>query len=683
LQDMRYFSRVSILLFLVFTSLLAGAQQSSKSKSKERFREKDTPDNRVTVQNALILNSKSNDYSPIFYQNGIVYVSSRKRNGAQDKKTGETFSELYFAPFDPNGAPAGRQNFSLNINSKLHEGPVTFNREYTTMFYTQNNQKSGVQKSDQAGVVRLKIYQAQKGAIDWEPLGELPFNSNEYSCVHPSLSADGRRLYFASDMPGGLGSYDIYYSERQEDGSWGSPINAGNIVNTPKTELFPFIHPSGTLFFSSSGHEFNLGGYDIYYYDQDENGDESVVNMDAPYNTPFDDLGFIIDDELKRGFFTSNRQSDERGLNGSIGKDDIWMFSIEKGIQQFRPAEREGLIVVRDVAGNPIKGAEVRILKASNEGFVDTDSSVYEIDLQPTGTEPGNVSLQLRPKSPEKMRRPDLYTNLEGTAMTGFLRYRSYVVLVTHPDYLIAQQFVNVEDEAGIQQVEITLLDAPTCHKAVGTVITDQLGTRIANANLRFIHKATNKIQSTRTGLNGDYEICLSESGEYLVQVERSGFQSANFILYARNDQPDFHETRLKPTKIGEEQPIAGGISDGSVVVLDKIAFEPTQTTLNQAAIRNLDAIYDLLMRYPDFTADIISHTDTRGNPTRNLNISKERANNAVAYLVYRGIPEGRLKAIGKGGQEPRNQCKPGTNCSEEEHRINVRFEVKIHAAQP
>jgi outer membrane protein OmpA-like peptidoglycan-associated protein len=88
-------------------------------------------------------------------------------------------------------------------------------------------------------------------------------------------------------------------------------------------------------------------------------------------------------------------------------------------------------------------------------------------------------------------------------------------------------------------------------------------------------------------------------------------------------------------------------------------------------------------MRYPDFTADIISHTDTRGNPTRNLNVSKERANNAVAYLVYRGIPEGRLKAVGKGGQEPRNQCKPGTNCSEEEHRTNVRFEVKIHAAQP
>ena len=678
-----YFLSPFIAALLLLASSVS-AQQSSKSKSKERFREKDSPENNVSIQNVVRLNSKSRDYGPVFYKNGLVFASNYKKNGAQDKRTGETFSELYFAPFDPNGLPANRQRFSIDINSKLNEGPATFSRDNKTMFYTQNNQKGGVQKSDNKGVVRLKIYEATLGKVDWEPKGELPFNDNTYSCLHPSLSADGKRLYFASDMPGGKGGYDIYYSDRLTSSGWSAPVNAGDVVNTEKSEITPFIHPNGTLFFSSNGHEANRGGLDIFYVEKKPDGSEELVNMDQPYNTKEDDFGFIIDDELKHGFFCSDRLPDERGLNGTVGKDDIWMFKIEKGIQQVRPASREGLIVVRDAkTGQAVQGAEIRLLKSSSEGFVDTDSSIYEIDLQPVNGDPSNLSLLLRPKSADKMRKPELYTNAAGEARTDFLRFRSYVIMVSHPNFQMAQQFVSIDDATGTAEINVNMVDAPQCYRAAGTIMTDQLGTRIANANLRFIHKATNKIQTTRTGLNGDYDICLTEPGEYVVQVTRTGFQSDNHLLYARKDQTDFHETRLKPTKIGAEPQsdvsIASGIQEGSVIVLDKIVFEPNITTLNQTVIRNLDALFELLIRYPDMNIDLIAHTDTRGNQVNNLAVSKERADNSVSYLEYRGIPASRMKAVGKGGSEPRNQCKAGVECTEEEHLSNVRIEVKVH----
>ncbi len=682
-RNMTKNSFIYLVLSLLLSATSMAAQQSSKSKSRERFREKDFPENKVGLSNVTTLNTVNTDYSTSYYQNGIVYVSSWKKNGARDKNSGETFSELYFSPFDPNGFPAGRQTFSLDINSKLHEGPVTFSRDNKTMFYTQSNQKDGVQKADSKGVVRLKIYAAKKGPLDWVPQGELSFNSDEYSCLHPSLSADGKRLFFASDMPGGAGGYDIYFAQKNTDGSWSAPVNAGELVNTDKNELFPFIHPNGTLFFSSTGHENNLGGLDIFMLEKDRDGAETVVNMNRPYNSPEDDKAFIIDDEFRTGFFTSNRKPDEKGLNGTKGKDDIWAFSIEQGIRDARPATREATIVVRDAkTGKPVQGAEIRILRSSRDGFVDADSSVYEIDLQPVGDDRGSVSLQLRPKSADKMRRPDLYSNLEGEAGTDFLRFRSYVVMVNHKDYQVVQQFVSVEDEPGRARIDIKLNTAPVCFWAKGTVLTDQLGTRIANANLRFIHKATNKIQTSRTNLNGEYEVCLPEPGDYLVQIERSGFQPDNYTFIAYADRPDFHESRLRPTIIGgepaQETASAGAVQNGSVIVMDKIIFEPQQTTLNQTAIRSLDALFELMMRYPDITLELVAHTDNRGNAAQNLEISKQRADNALAYLEHRGVQEGRIKANGKGGSSPRNRCAPGVSCSEEEHLMNVRIEAVV-----
>ncbi|MDV7401105.1 hypothetical protein RZS08_57335, partial [Arthrospira platensis SPKY1] len=91
----------------------------------------------------------------------------------------------------------------------------------------------------------------------------LPFCSDQFSTIHPSLSLDGKRLYFSSDMPGGLGGMDLYYVDIYENGSYGSPVNLGKSVNTPHREQFPFIAEDGTLYFASDGHE-GIGGLDLF-----------------------------------------------------------------------------------------------------------------------------------------------------------------------------------------------------------------------------------------------------------------------------------------------------------------------------------------------------------------------------------------------------------------------------------
>ncbi len=672
-------------LILFFTLALFGglasplaAQQSSKSKSKDRFREKSNSSNIVRVRNVRDLNSPGADYSPAYYKDGLVYVSTKQKNGARDKNTDQTYSELYYSAFDVTAErwPTPPSKFSLEINSTLNEGPATFNRDFNVMFFTRNNSKRGVQKADKTGIVRLKIFEARRGPIDWMDLRELPFNNDSFSCMHPSLSADGRTLYFASDRPGGYGGTDIWKVARSADGrSWGEPENLGPVVNTDANEAYPFIHSSGTLFFSSKGHN-SLGGHDIFFYDKDDNGEYVVTNLGEPFNSTQDDRGFIMEDEGTRGFFASNRDQ-------GFGKDDIYAFTIEKGIEGVeKPEPLPAKILIVDArTGQPLQNAEIRILKPSDDGFVTSQQNFYDITLEPLQDRPNAVSLQLIRKNATDMGDPDLYSNAAGEANTDFYKYRSYFLLVSLPGYQTAERLVTPEkDDVGT--LRFALRDAPICNRAGGIVMSDQLGVRLASVNLRFIHQNTGRIEMVRTNLNGEFDLCLPLEGDYLVQVDREGYKPESRSVHIDASQRSYQEIRMRPTEVsaGVDSKVALGapLREGSVILLDKINYENGQAQLNQSAIRYLDALYDLMQRYPTMEVDLVVHTDTRGNAEDNLELSRERGKNAKTYLTYKGINANRINVIGKGGSEPRNRCKAGVPCTEEEHRENIRMEIKV-----
>ncbi len=173
-------------------------------------------------------------------------------------------------------------------------------------------------RKDSKKTILLKLYKATLKDGKWSDEVELPFNSNEHSVAHPALSPDDKYLYFASDMPGTLGSSDIFKVEINGD-SYGTPENLGAGINTESRDTFPFISDDNELYFASDGH-LGLGGLDIFASKMEEDGSyETVHNIGAPVNGKSDDFAFLIDKESKVGFFTSNR-------DGGQGYDDIYKF---------------------------------------------------------------------------------------------------------------------------------------------------------------------------------------------------------------------------------------------------------------------------------------------------------------------------------------------------------------------
>ena len=388
--------------------------------------------------------------------------------------------------------------------------------------------------------------------------------------------------------------------------------------------------------------------------------------------------------ECKTGFFTSDRA---RGA----GKDDIYRFETPKGLEGTgKPEVNMARITVTDAkTGKPLQKAEIRILQPSEDGFVSGNKDFYTIDLTPMQDKPNALSLQLVRKGADDLGNADLYSNAEGKAQTEFTRYHNYLVVVSMPGYGPKERLVSVITESELN-LTFALAEAPRCLRVAGMVATTTFGTRILNATVKFVHRETGQTETVRTNWNGEYAACLPLEGDYVVYVDRAGFKGENYRINGlKMDTNPYQETRLESltpdATVEASMPLATGIQDGSVIVLDKIFYEYNKATLNQSAVRYLDALVELLIRYPEMEIDLISHTDTRGDARLNQELTAARSENAKTYLVYRlGEKESnRIRSIGKGESEPRNRCTEGIECSDEEHQQNNRLEVRIKKAGP
>jgi len=266
------------------------------------------------------LNSKVSDFAPSFYEDGLVFSTARD-SGLLSKNVHKwnngSFLNLYKAAQDNQGNFTNVDKLSKKLNKKTHESSTAFTKDGNTMYFTRNNSDDGKFERDEDGVSRLKIYKATKENGEWNNIEELPFNGDSYSVAHPTLNNDESKLYFASDMPGTKGESDIYVVDINKDGTFSTPKNLGDRINTESRETFPFVTESDKLYFSSDGHP-GLGGLDVFATDlKNERGE--VFNIGRPLNGEEDDFSYIINEETKKGFFASNRK-------GGQGNDDIYSF---------------------------------------------------------------------------------------------------------------------------------------------------------------------------------------------------------------------------------------------------------------------------------------------------------------------------------------------------------------------
>ncbi|MGB3345109.1 MAG: OmpA family protein [Aequorivita sp.] len=306
----------------------------------------------------VAINTSNSDFGAAFYMdNKFVYASATNTQGTKTSDwTNQPYLDLFMADRDSLGGLSNPGALGGDINTPYHESSATFTKDGNTIYFTRNNFLDGKKGKDKSKTMRLKLYKATKtGENTWTNVVELPFNSNDYSVAHPALSPDGKKLYFSSDMPGTMGMSDLWYVDVLGNDNYGNPVNLGPEINTAARESFPFISEKNNLYFSSDGRS-GLGGYDIFVTPLDKEGKPgNITNLGSPSNSAQDDIGFIIDEESRIGYLTSNRGGDRGSLD-----DDIYLVIETCTINiKGRVFDKEN--------NNPLPGADVSLLDENNQ----------------------------------------------------------------------------------------------------------------------------------------------------------------------------------------------------------------------------------------------------------------------------------------------------------------------------
>lgn len=285
------------------------------------------------------LNSSSSDWAATFYPGGIIFMTdtllkkqlnpNSNYNKNRYGRTNNSYYKLYYAEHQDN-KDLKAWDFSSTFNQyKYHVGPIVFNKDFNAAYFTLTNpvkskhiarEKEGEKPSIVYGYRRLELYYTEKDSSSgiWKQPVPFPYNNpGAYSLGQAAFSGDGQTIYFTSDMPGGQGGTDIWYSTRQPDGTWSQPVNCGATINTPEDEAFPTIS-GNNLYFSSKGWS-GMGGYDIFRSTGFKANWSAPENLKYPTNSPADDFYYNVN---QNGFtyFASNRA-------GGMGSDDIYALA--------------------------------------------------------------------------------------------------------------------------------------------------------------------------------------------------------------------------------------------------------------------------------------------------------------------------------------------------------------------
>lgn len=580
----------------------------------------DTGNLRISM---LPFNSSQSDFSPAFYQDGIVFSSTRQVSDLVQRNhtwTDKNFTKLFFAT--PSDGFENPQKFAKQLRGKYNYGPATFSKGGRTMYYTVNNPK----KKSKSGFKNLKIYTANYNLEKkkWVKTYKFPYNSIDYGCTHPSLSLDGKKLYFSSNMSGGYGGMDIYVCHLK-DSMWSKPINLGPKVNTPGEDVFPFIDKDSLLFFASDGRG-GLGGLDMFVYNLKDTS-ALTENLGAPINSYADDFGLIKYPNADKGFFSSSRGNE--GID-----DDIYSYV------RIKPRGKTiNVFVVDNATGRLIDSSK---LVVSSEVYAKPfDYKLPQGRMFNLGVVPGKKF------------------TLEASA-EGYVN-NSISMLVNSNDSLFVIKLSKLLKGCIVQ----------------GTITNKATGEKLDSATVIITNTQNNlEVYRTMTNASGFYKFTgLAGNTSYQISVVRKGYFSkeqglntyGNTCVRATPKDYDYvKDFPLEPIIIGK------------AIKIENIYFDLNKYNIRADAAVELDKIVKLLVENPDIIIELSSHTDARGSDASNMTLSDNRAKSSAAYIISKGIAENRITGKGYGESKLVNQCGNNVKCTEKEHQQNRRTEFQV-----
>jgi outer membrane protein OmpA-like peptidoglycan-associated protein len=613
---------------------------------------------KLEVKNERAINTKALEFSPAFFTDGIVYVSSDSKGNEkmEDRAINMNTMTIFMAKRDSAGNLTAPQVLSKELTSKYHEGPVSFDKTTEQMFFTRNIVVGGEEKIAQDGEQKSRIYTTTKINGTWGEPFALPFNNNEFDDYHPSINHSGDKLYFSSSRPGGFGGMDLYVSIK-EGNMWGVPVNLGPKVNTKGNEIFPFIHPDNSLYFASNGHT-GAGGLDLFFTKEEGTKWTAPFNLGAPFNTNGDDFGLIVDLDKRNGYFTSN------GTPDGAGADEILSFHTKDGnLDQYLNqgtrlaiAPQDLVINVIDKAtGLPLPNSMVRIFSMDQNKVLGRDADGNLITLQQVN---GEYVMKVAPSD----QGINGVTNKAGRFSTD-IKPATYVMIASQPGYQTKQ----IIKEVTLSNREYTIPLEKSNGTEWNTVLLDQNNEPLRGTTVVLTNPNTGKRDTVNTDPSGTVNYSMEGQTPYTVDVYRDGKPISTQQVNPQN-----------PTGITSVNVKETPLRTGSVIELPNIYYNFNDASLRPEASQDLAAVLLLMQQYPSLRIELGSHTDCRGTNLYNDDLSSRRAKSVVKYLTDRGIAADRLEARGYGETQLKNQCADGVSCTETEQARNRRTELRV-----
>ncbi|WP_044204555.1 DUF6089 family protein [Flammeovirga sp. OC4] len=451
---------------------------------------------RYTIQN-LAINTAGSERSPYFYQDGLIYTTDRNDRKHFNKHYRKSYYNFYFAPL--HDLYRNEQTRPIAIDSSAfhhHHHHSAFQIDDHHMIATLY----------EADVPHLEVAQHKLFLIDvlgeniWSNIRELPFNNEHYSISEPSFSRDGNTLYFVSDMEGGYGGTDIYVSYKY-NGQWTYPINLGEVVNTPGDEVSPYIHPDGTLYFASDGHD-GMGGLDLYEAYTKKGIIFAVANLGAPINSTHDDYGLILNSVKRTGYFTSNRL-------GGKGGNDIYQLNVNGiNLSRMLTDEHENLFTIEamklkgKVVSKDTKVALPRILVSLKN--LETNALITK-----RTDDNGNYDFDISNESNYEIF-PSAF---------GYKRMKPTKI--------------STVGVFGKDIIEKTLVIEPLAQKVklYGQVTNKTTGELLKNIELVFISPNEDENIYVKSDNEGNYTMEIDKDKKYYFFVEEKGFLEKNYQI--------------------------------------------------------------------------------------------------------------------------------------------------------
>lgn len=714
---------ISLVILSLFLSINLRGQQASYIVSKTSF-----------------CSDNFNEFAPVAFRNGIVFCTNQS-SGMTEYSTSanQSFFKIYFVDSTQNGQWHSPKPFSKNLRSRLNDGPVAFSATGDTIFYTRNILSDDKLKDISPARNKLGLFSAVAKGNKWTSVNEFKYNNKffnlGYNVMTPAFSNDGRRLYFASDKPGGYGGFDLYYCQWQ-NGDWQEPVNLGPVINTSGNELYPFINAFGELIFSSDGHD-GFGGKDIYLTVLTDSIWSEPVGFDPPVNSTADDFGMSVDVLMHKGYFSSDRAKSLDIYEFKTELPQIFHTEIQKENQFCFFFEDDGSIEI-DTAllGFRWNYGDNTSANGASTNHCFKQAGKYKVSLDIVDRNSGrplfnklNIDIELKQPLQTYINSPDYALSNTQVAFDGLgssfagLKIISYSWDFGDGNRYVGERIIHSFSNPGEYKVELEIIardehNGKVYKRGISKTIRifdnpsflddhiDKLnGEKVVYAELADMSNVT--VAKHPTVAPEDYqnilyavEVLRSKDrldisdpffskipGNYFIkEVINKEDNTYSYIVHQQIGIMLAYPVLTEMVSLGYNQSLVKAIMTDNPAEKDLFdiirvygSFSDLYFDRNDRLTTNayivLEKIIKLMKTYPSLRLEVAVHTDILAKPTPGLAqvLTQQRAQSVVNYLISRGISSDRLLASGFGSKKP-----VASDFLEKDRKLNRRVEFNI-----